>query len=310
MCKDSEILLKRARQKYISLELSKKLYFSQKESPLKDSYFGSMLCCETILQDGKKLTTSYCKQRWCFVCNRIRTARLITTYLPIFGDFKEPYFVTLTKKTVDAENLPSAIKSMGTAWRTIANRARKHQKDFKGVRKAECTIRPSGKYHYHYHLIVEGKANAEFIVSNWLELLGSDLATAQGQDIRAADLNSLKELFKYFTKLASKDGLYPLSRMDVIFRAMKGKRVFQSFGGVRAANEELENIESQEYEFLDEGEVNFWRWYESDWVNQNGELLTGYIPTDGLKERIFGDKTTDITSDSRAILQPIKVVNQ
>jgi len=287
MRKDKTTLLKRARQKYISHGLSSKLNSDNPDSPLRESYFGSMLCCDVIRQEGIKLETSYCKQRWCLVCNRIRTARLISGYLSQIQSFRDPYFVTLTKKTVYAENLPTSMAFMAATWRKITDMARKSRIDFKGVKKAECTIRPAGKYHYHFHLIVEGQENAEWLISRWVKMM-KGAAVRKPQDMRVADDNSLKELFKYFTKLTTKNlegkkVMFDTKRMDVIFQAMKGKRVFQPFGGLRIVTEEIEEIIGEEYEHLD-GEFHLWKWHTEDWINELGECLTLYSPTEG-----FGD---------------------
>ena len=55
--------------------------------------------------------------------------------------------------------------------------------------------------------------------------------------MRPCDGGSLRELFKYFTKLlakrsheASSRGVAPATALDVIFCAMKGRRVYQSMG--------------------------------------------------------------------------------
>lgn len=283
MHKDKSILLKRARQKYISYGLTSKLYFDNPSSPLNQPYFGSMLCCDVIRQQGIKLESSYCNQRWCLVCNRIRTARLISGYLSQIQTFKDPYFVTLTKETVHADDLAASMKLMGVAWRKITDWARKTRIDFKGVRKAECTIRPDDKYHYHFHLVVEGKENAEWLIARWLKLMKGQ-ADRGAQDMRVANDNSLKELFKYFTKLTTKglNGkrvMFDTRRMDVIFQAMRGRRVFQPFGGLRIVMEEIEEIIGEEYEHLD-GEFHLWQWYKEDWINELGECLTDYTPNE------------------------------
>lgn len=287
MCKDTEKLLKRARHKFISRGLANLLYFNNPESTLSKSYFGSRLCCDVLRQEGKTLVSSYCNQRWCLVCNRIRTAKLICEYFDQIGKFTDPQFVTLTVKTVDGESLPASMANMALVWRRIADTARRRRTDFKGVRKAECTIRPGGLYHYHFHLVVEGRENAEWLINAWLQRMGS-LTNRAGQDMRSANDRSLKELFKYFTKLSTtdKDGkkvFFDSKRMDTIFRVMSGKRVFQPFGGLRAVTEEVDKISSQEYDNLEAG-FHLWKWYSEDWVNEVGECLTGYHPLKNFDE--------------------------
>lgn len=284
-----EILLKRAKSKYISYSLSSQLHFANPDSPLSKSYFGSLLCSSLLKQEGKKVTSTYCNQRWCTVCNRIRTAQLITGYLPELRKLKDPYFVTLTKKTVLADDLPASMKLMGKTWRQITDVARRKRINFKGIRKAECTIRPGGFYHYHFHVIVDGIGNANWLINNWLKRLGGEVGT-EGQNMKPANEKSLKELFKYFTKLTTKGSngekeVFDLKRMDVIFCAMKNKRVFQPFGGVRMVQEDIEKVRAEEYSDLEE-ETTLWKWYKNDWVNEDGECLTGYKPTGTLQDML------------------------
>lgn len=292
MYKDKQVLLSRARSKYLSYGLSVNLKQNNPDSPLNKSYFGSMLCSGVMRQEGQKLITTYCKQRWCAVCNRIRTAKAISGYLPVVRCLDDLHFVTLTKKTVKATDLKESIELMNKTWRQITNRAIRKRTLFQGVRKAECTIRPNDLYHYHFHVIVSGKQNADWLVKNWLKRLGS-LADSKAQDCRKADEQSLKEIFKYFTKLTanSKQGerkLYDYSRMDVIFQAMRNRRVFQPFGGLRILSEEIEDINGQDFECLEEAE-QVWKWHSEDWINDCGECLTGYRPTDKFKA-LFEDQ--------------------
>lgn len=295
MYKDKQVLLKRARSKYLSKQLAHKLRQCNPESPLTESYFGSMLCSGVMRQEGRKLVTTYCKQRWCAVCNRIRTAKAISGYLPVIRDLNDVYFVTLTKKTVPGADLKASIDLMNKSWRKITDTARKKREGFKGVRKAECTIRPGDQYHYHYHVIVSGKENAEWLVNAWLKRL-KELSDPKAQDVRPADERSLKEVFKYFTKLtaSSKNGvrsLYEYRRMDVIFQSMRGRRVFQPFGGLRVVSEELEDVNGQDFESLEEAE-QVWQWHSEDWINEAGECLTGYHASEGFK-RLFDQSEQD-----------------
>lgn len=286
MHKDKQVLLKRARSKFLSKQLAFNLHRCNPDSLLKDSYYGSLLCCDVLRQEGRKLVTSYCKQRWCAVCNRIRTAKAISGYLPVIRQLDEIYFVTLTKKTVFGNELKDSIELMNQVWRKITDTARKKRSRFLGIRKAECTIRPLDKYHYHFHVIVQGFENACWLVNAWLKRMG-DLADVKAQDLRVADDRSLKEIFKYFTKLTSnqtgKRELYEYDRMDVIFNAMRGRRVFQPFGGLRIVTEEIENIDAQEFEYLEEIE-QVWRWYSEDWINAFGEGLTGYKASEKFRQ--------------------------
>lgn len=212
---------------------------------------------------------------------------MIGSYFEQMDKFINPQFVTLTVRTVDAEGLPGSMANMAAVWRRIADMARKARIGFKGVRKAECTIRPGGLYHYHFHIIIEGRENAEWLINAWLQRMGS-ITNLAAQHMRPADKKSLMELFKYFTKMTTtdKDGkkvLFDSRRMDTIFHAMRGRRVFQPFGGLRAVTEDVDKISSQEYDNLEAG-FHLWKWYSDDWVNEVGECLTGYHPLKNFDE--------------------------
>lgn len=288
---------KESRAKYMSVNLAYNLMENNPDSMLKKSYQGTVHCLETRLErgtaNGVKLTSTYCKNRWCAVCNRIRTAVLINGYEPVIKQMEEPYFVTLTKQTVSAFNLPKSIIFMQNSWRKILNDREGRKRKIQGVRKAECTIRPNNHYHYHYHVVIDGKENAKWLVSEWLKQMGS-LADSKAQDIRPADQNSLKELFKYFTKLTTKTGgLIDYKRMDVIFRALRGKRVYQPFGGVSPVEEEIDEISEEELKVLSDQLQHYeriWNWSDelTDWVTVDGEggvvgRLTGYQPNEKFK---------------------------
>jgi hypothetical protein len=286
---DKSTLLKKARAKYLSKSLAVKLLQHNKDSFLTKSYYGSLLCTHYLNQSGKTLTTKYCKQRWCAVCNRIRTAHFILGYEEELKTFKNPYFVTLTRPTVVETDLVASIDLMGSVWREIMNTRENRKRKVKGIRKAECTIRPNDLYHYHFHVIIEGKENAEWLLKEWLKRMPK--ANPKAQDMRKANERSLKELFKYFTKLTTKVGdkkeLFAYARMDVIFRAMYKKRVFQPFGGVKLFSEEIEDVTAQEYEHLEACE-KVWKWSVDDWIDEWGECLTGYTPSEEFKKFFNG----------------------
>ena len=49
-----------------------------------------------LLQEGGKLSAKYCGNRWCLVCNSIRTAKLFAAYGPTLRSWEDAHFVTLT----------------------------------------------------------------------------------------------------------------------------------------------------------------------------------------------------------------------
>ena len=268
-------LFKRARAKYISNALSLKL--KDLHSELEASYFRTYGCASLLIQEEDRLTGRYCNNRWCLVCNRIRTAKLIKGYIKPLQELSDPYFVTLTVPNVPGEDLRDEIKRMIAKFRQIKDAARKAQISLKGIRKIECTYNRDRKtFHPHFHLIVEGRGSAQHIVSSWLDKFPE--ATRDAQDLRPADDNSIYELFKYFTKINYKNGT-EVQALDQIFIAMQGLRTFQPMG-IKKVSEDVDELTSEVFAELEKRETQ-WVWVEDDWVDiGSGELLTGHIASE------------------------------
>lgn len=151
-----------------------------------------------------------------------------------------------------------------------------------GVRKLECTYNVTeDTFHPHLHFIVDGEANASWMVSEWLKR--NPDASFKGQDWKKADAGSLMELFKYTTKIVFKaegEGhkIY-VPALDTIFRAMQDLRTFQPFGNVRAVSEDITELDADTYD-IEPYEFLVWVWEGSDWhAMPTGKALTGYKPS-------------------------------
>lgn len=316
---DKKALRKRARRKYMTgtylgalVDVSK----ATEKSTLLKSYWNSYHCAKelTLRSDGK-VTGHYCKNRWCLVCNSIRTAQLINKYMPVLENWQEKQFVTLTVPNCSAGNLPVTLEEMYKAFATVKDRMKKqHQRGqapkFVGLRKMECTYNAErNDFHPHFHFIVDHPETGNNLIDYWLQEWNKNsfdntvrgAADRKAQDIRPADDKSVIELFKYFTKVVqkpNKDGkrLIFADAMDVIFNAVKGKRVFQNFGF------KLPKLETAEAEAAEPTEEEVYAimeyvWKDSDWVAnferidmETGETyssvdeLTGYEPNEKIKE--------------------------
>jgi len=268
-------LQKRSRRKAITDAITFRLV--DIDSPLNKSYWQTYHCTRTILQDGNQIKSRYCNQRWCLVCNSIRTGKMINGYLPAIEDMVNPYFVTLTVKNVKAYDLKQTIESMQRDFRRSMDKLKKQGITLKGIRKVEVTFNESRQdYHPHFHCIIDGCKESFALVSDWIKR-HPEQATYKGQDIRFADRNTTTELFKYFTKLLTKNGQFLAPEMDIAFRAMKSKRVFQPFGGIKKQSEEVELNDTTLVDWKPEA-VEIWQRQEAgkftDWFNANGEALS------------------------------------
>lgn len=275
------VYTKRAKVKYIQAPLIDALI--SVDSKLKPQYLQTKFCSQNIKQEGNTFTTLYCGKRWCRICNRIRTAKLMNGYKSEIKAMREPVFLTLTFPNVKADDLKPAIRQMIKDFRLITDLRRKQGKPkIKGIRKLECTYNPTrNDYHPHYHFIIDGQENAEYIRREWL--LRWPEAVEEAQDIRPA--KDPIELFKYFSKLTSKTGAgakaeaaFPF-QLDIIFQAIQGFRIIQPFGGLKMVNDEVDQLESIEIEEA-EPQQAMYKWHFNNWVNfDTGEMLSNFQPT-------------------------------
>lgn len=281
--------------------VSKMLEYDKQDKDILRSYWNMYHCAGELTKVGEKITGQYCKNRLCLVCNSIRTAVLIEKYKPVFDEWGDKtYFVTLTAKTVDDYELDNRIDGMFNVFKTITNRIRQRahrgkSEKLEGLRKIECTYNPhSKKYHPHFHLMIKGEKQAKQVLNYWLELGKKEgwEMNRSAQDVRQASEGSAMELFKYFTKIISskaKDKSIYLDSLDVIFKAFRGRRVFQNFGF------KLPKIEKEEVKAIEDLKspktenlsliIDFLESYGSDHVS-TGDLIKEMKGKNGLKELI------------------------
>lgn len=271
-------------------------------SPLEKSYRNSIYCSECIEQEGGVMTTRYCGNRWCVVCSRIRTARAINLYMPVIDAWESAYLVTLTVPNCSGEDLAGTIAEMLKVFTSCKRAIQRAGGALVAVRKTECTYnRQRGDYHPHFHVLVCGREAAEGLRRLWVDRW-KGAAVWDAQDVRPCDRGGVLELFKYFTKLltpavkGSRRGVMPVEALDTIFRAMRGRRVWQSVG-FTLPKELEEEIEGETLEvtgsaaFKRETERVFWEWHQelADWVDsETGESLSEYEPTESYRKLVEG----------------------
>lgn len=137
-----ETLRKRNKLKWFGYHLANLLYYQNPQSTIRKSYQNSFHCCDEMYQADGKITSKYCKNRWCPQCQRIRMGALINAYAPRLEKEKKLYFITLTRPNVKAECLRQEIEEYQNLWRKI-----QYTRWFKdatkggmiGIKKLECT---------------------------------------------------------------------------------------------------------------------------------------------------------------------------
>lgn len=278
---------KRARVKFLTEAMSVGLA-NVPGSKLTKSYWNTFYCSSILHKKGDSLTGKYCKNRWCLVCCRIRSAKLIKQYAPVLESWPNKHLVTLTVPNCAAADLEATVKGMKAGFDTIRrsftmqHRRKQRASPLVALRKLESTHNPDrDDYHPHFHLVVPDLATANELREAWLLQFPS--AKWNGQDVRPANGGASHELFKYFTKLIttqSKERFIRLGPLNVIFEAISGQRTFQAFG-VSAPKEVLTDDEADVLaEELEIDAVFEWVQAQADWVDKaSGELLTDYKPS-------------------------------
>jgi len=282
--KSHETLYITALRKYQTNQKVKALFDVSKDK----IYWKAYHCNSILLQEGKTLKGSLCRKRWCNHCNRIRTAELIKGYqspLEELSKENQIYFITLTAPTVKARQLKAEIDKRYKAWNRVKDRLRKQGIRLNGIRKLEITYSIKNDwFHPHFHFVCQGKRESELLLSYWLDEFKT--ADIKAQDIRQVGTTAkdLMEVFKYATKDIVKDET-TAKATHLIYTALKGKRVFQTFGKIRKVKEPVkETIESIKHDWLKPTfDIYYFNQDLKDYENVYGEMLIG---TKEIKEQL------------------------
>jgi hypothetical protein len=302
-----ERMQKRARAKYLTSDLLEELEDLDSRIP----YSRARSCCRTVVQEDGELKCSYCKCRWCIVCNRIRMGKILSDYLPVLEMWEDEggvFFVTLTTPNVEEGELRSQLEEMKKKLRYCRRSIRETKgMDFRAVENWEVTYNGDREdYNPHVHVAVRGKKQAIALLEEWLKRWGS--ANKAGQDVRKWDgtKGGMQELAKYATKMIApgSEDRPPAEALDVIFRALYRLHLINPTGFEKeeekararrhkegeetdeesTASPERDEQEEDPFEDLNAGvpayvrpeEECVWEWEGKDWFSaETGESLVG-----------------------------------
>jgi hypothetical protein len=248
--------------------------------------WNSYHCLNSVLTNEYKLFGRYCKKKVCLVCNGIKKAELIRKYFPYLKQWEQPYFITLTVKSIPANKLENYIRNgMTRGIQRIINRHYKNHQLNKGskligLRALECNFNPKKRtYNPHFHLIVQNKEMADLFVSEWIKLWKGK-AGKQSQFIRPVldTEKDLIEVIKYSTKIFTDPSMQKkktsktnyniyVSAIENILFALRNKRQYEHFGFKLTKEIEIKsktqiNSELKQWKFNPE---------KSDWVSSKNE---------------------------------------
>ena len=291
---------KKTRKKLVTQLINKPLFLLN--SPAKKYYERAYHCASQLIQEGTVLKSHYCNSRTCVTCNGKRTAGYVKHYGSQILEFIDAQFVTLTAKTVecyDADTLRYYIGEREHTWRVIYKNATDKGMRLKGMKSMEVTARPYDHYHIHFHFIVEGKGNAEWIKEQWLKHYPN--AAHYLQKIKPIrDERSLLEVFKYGTKFTNKEKVkidrkvverwkrVEPERTDLIIQALMKKRLISLFGGIRKMEtEDVNQMDNEQIIEIEDKIYDEWLWKDIDWFSVfSGEKFSNYELSENIK-RVF-----------------------
>lgn len=316
-------LAKRAKRKVITQKMVLALIDVAKEkgdTERQKAYWNAYHCQSNLIVSDNKSYGDYCKNRYCTICNAIKKADFINRYYPIFSQWEDIHFVTLTAKSCKGESLNMRVWRMFRYFDLIHNRCKKRHQRGKGIKLVgvktfECNFNPIKKtYNPHFHIIVPSREIADLLKKEWLkqwrpipkETYRYKYTSPKAQDIRKVnDLDlCIIEVMKYSSKIftdpemkkkkrGEKSNIPPMIyayALDNILVAMSGKRISERFGFNLPPQEEKKSS----VRLIDNYENWIFPIDSSDWINENtGECLTGYKQTNELSyllnERINKD---------------------
>jgi hypothetical protein len=262
-----ENLKKRAKSKFLNRKYVLKLI--DLKSPLEKAYWNTYYCNHVLEQEGQKIIGKYCNNRWCFVCNRIRTAKLINGYKPVVKSWNNPSYMVLTVKNVSGEQLRDKVKEMNYVFRKIVkNILKKDTLDIQAVRTIECTYNVhTNEYHPHFNVLINGYLNARMFIEEWLSYYPDKEAKHIGQFITRADNKTLNELFKYIVK---PDDKTPAAALDIIYQSLHGIKIVCPTGVKKEVSEDIDELVSIEIPGLPLENCQWWWIHDKKgWYKKN-----------------------------------------
>lgn len=307
---DAEKLKKRAARKYVSRGLSLALINYVKSILLdsdlprseletyEKSFWNMFRCSNTLKKQNGKITAQYCKNRLCMVCNSIRQGEQLNKIVPVIKNWNNARFVTVTGgPTVSKNKIKERLIWMKQVDEGIRKKIQKQysrgkSEKFIGIKKIECTFSTDSMgYHPHYHYIFKSADIAALYVKEWLIRTSLNGTYEGAQKNIPCDVNTAKELTKYFTKVSTKIDSETGKRTKIYldsllyqFAAFRNKRTFTTYGIKFDKKVENRPVVDEDQEILEAiedengGPANdFYNWNFDNWFSVlTGESVTNY----------------------------------
>lgn len=305
---EAEKLKKRAARKYVSRGLSLALINYVKSILLdsdlprqeletyEKSFWNMFRCSNTLKKQKGKITAQYCKNRLCMVCNSIRQAEQLNKIVPVIKDWNDARFVTVTGgKTVSKNKIKDRLSWMQKVDEGIRKKIQKQfsrgkSEKFIAIKKIESTFSTDSMgYHPHYHYIFKSSKIAALYVDEWLKRTALNGTYEGAQKNIPCNVNTAKELTKYFTKVSTKIDSETGQRTKIYldsllyqFAAFRNKRTFTTYG--IKFDKKVDDVIQDDTEILEAIEDengapanDYYKWNFDNWFSVlTGQSVTNY----------------------------------
>lgn len=280
-------LVKRARAKYFTLAFLYPLIDLQ--GPNNKKYWSAWHCSRNLIAKHyvthTEIKGKYCKQRFCTVCNRIRTAQYIHAYSDTIHKFSDPQFLTLTLRNCRGQKLRGMVERTVKFFREFNRFCTKNKISNKYLRKLEITYNiEDNSYHPHYHIVTSDSRLADLMLEHWMNYWPRSWVSPKAQKIEPCDENAHKELFKYFCEvIKKKNGVYEFEAIafDIIISALDRIRIFQPVGIKSIKEPEQLSIWDESLKDILHEKEYIWNDRLANWVGlTSGNALIKYNPND------------------------------
>ena len=186
---------------------------------------------------------THCDIRACQRCGRRRSARELAKYKDQILQFAKPAMLTFTVPNAkDAAELCERLETLTKGFERL-RRQKCWPKTARGVWSLEITWSAEKGYHPHLHVIADFPwlEHLDYIVQAWQELTGAKHHVDITRPRTQAEREQLPhEGMKYITKAWELDD----DALRTILAVMGRRRMFNPFGGLRAAKEDQGETEA------------------------------------------------------------------
>ena len=262
-----------------------------KEMLQRIEYCGSFLEFHSdITGEVKKLVkANNCENRFCPICAYKKARKEALKLSVLIRSLEKDYkflFLTLTASNVTSDNLEEEIKLYNESFKRLTKLKPFMSAVVGYVRKLEVTYNHDSKtYHPHFHVLLAVKNNyfgRNYIKRNeWLEMWKSAKRdnTITQVDVRKLDLSLDDKGILEIAKYSAKDSDYLKSQdiFDVIYKALKGKRLITYNGVFKESVKEFKKGNLDNYIEIDMTEYIYrilYQWGRGDYVEREKRELT------------------------------------